>query len=216
MIYLLIFWSLFSAYRFLVLKNDLQVSLLTGYHYIFLFVTSFLFIYGKSALYNWSHCMNNIIAWQVVYGHNLFLTCRLFIPLCIHNFGTLVYKLNTSIGMNTVINAIVTRLIASSHTTVCSIYDCSFNCIYAILAMHTINLNSVCVKNWIVQFLFLDFDEVPPQHAPSPLKCLIVSFTPKQISISRIITIITFDISTTTFIHKTQPIERYMYQFTLF
>ena len=41
-----------------------------------------------------------------------------------------------------------------------------------------------------LSFFFLDFEELPPQQASSPLKCLIVSHIPKATLINKIIAII--------------------------
>ena len=79
----------------------------------------------QPSLHNWSNCMNHMLTRQIKRWRNLCLPCRFFMSLFYHHMIAIVSKLNSCTGMNTIINTIMTRLIATCHAAVGCIYDCS-------------------------------------------------------------------------------------------
>ena len=75
-------------------------------------------------LHDRSDCMQNIFTRQIVSRCDLCLSGRFLISLLIHDICTGIAQLNPGIGMDTVIDTVMTRLVATGHPTVSSIHDC--------------------------------------------------------------------------------------------
>ena len=67
--------------------------------------------------------MYHIIAGQVKCRCDLRLSRGLRISLTLHNIIAIIPQFDPRISMNTIINAVMARLITSGHTAVGSIYD---------------------------------------------------------------------------------------------
>ena len=76
-----------------------------------------------------SYSMQYIFTRQIEGRRNLRTPGRFIIPLFFHYLRTDITKLYPGIGMDLVINAVMTRLIAACHFAVCGIYDrIAFKC----------------------------------------------------------------------------------------
>ena len=80
-------------------------------------------LYRKPSPYNGAHGMYHIIAGQVKCRGDLRLSRGLLVSLVQHQFITIVPQLYSGVGMNAIIDAVVTGLIASRHAAVGRIYD---------------------------------------------------------------------------------------------
>jgi len=84
---------------------------------------------SKCALYNRSHGVYNIIAWQIVCRRDFSASGRFFVSLRIHKLSAVVTQTNTSKGVNTIVDTTVTWLPAACHSGIGSVDDCTaFQC----------------------------------------------------------------------------------------
>ena len=85
----------------------------------------FAVLFGQPALHDWSDGVYHIVAWQIVGRRDFRCTCRFFMPLCFHDLRTFQPQANPCKGMDKVINTIMTRMIASRHSRIRSIDNCT-------------------------------------------------------------------------------------------
>ena len=71
-----------------------------------------------------SHCVDHVLARQVISRRDLRLTCRLLMPLRLHQLITGVAELYARIGMDSVVDTSVTGTEAAEHLRIGGIDDC--------------------------------------------------------------------------------------------
>ena len=69
--------------------------------------------------------MKNVITGKIECRGDFCVTGRLFVSLFLHDFRTNFSKLDSSKGVDAVVDAGVAGLPATSHSAVCGVYDCS-------------------------------------------------------------------------------------------
>ena len=62
-----------------------------------------------------SHCVDHVLARQVISRRDLRLTCRLLVTLFLHDLITEVTKLYAGVGMDSVVNTAVAGIEAAEH-----------------------------------------------------------------------------------------------------
>ena len=84
---------------------------------------------SKCTLYNRSHGVYNIIAWQIVWRRDFSISYRFFMSLCLHKLSAFVTQTNTSKRVNTVVDTAVAWLPAASHSGIgCVDNSTAFQC----------------------------------------------------------------------------------------
>ena len=78
---------------------------------------------GQFSPHDGTYGVNYIITGEVICGRDFCLSGRLLIALLFHDLSTLQTELHPSIGVDAVINAVVARLVAAGHATICRIDD---------------------------------------------------------------------------------------------
>ena len=70
-----------------------------------------------------ANCMDHILTWQIKSRRYLSHSCRFFMPLLFHQVATVISKLDTGMGMDTIIYTIMAGLITACHAAVGCIHN---------------------------------------------------------------------------------------------
>lgn len=95
-----------------------QTALITAFQ-------KFAVFFRQSTLYDWTYGVYHIIAGEVISRRDFCRTCGFFMPLCFHDLRTFQPQANPSKGVDTVVDAVVARLITPRHSRICSVHNCT-------------------------------------------------------------------------------------------
>ena len=78
---------------------------------------------GQFSPHDGAYGVNYIITGEVICGRDFCLSGGFLISLQLHNLSALQTELHPSKGVDAVVNAVMARLVAAGHATICRIDD---------------------------------------------------------------------------------------------